>query len=135
MTRYIAIAVLLFSGCNPTAREPDAIKIDTQQPKRFATTVDVRFNETWNLDGHVRTGEQVLDFSDEIIAKAPGIIVHWFQFEYDSVLYEFKLVGTQAVGVDTDADMTAMIDPSDLSKCWMNGHKLVVHPWEPSDNE
>ena len=134
MTRYVAIAVLLLiSGCKPTSRESEPNKIDPQQPKRFATTVDVRFTETWNPDGHVRTGAQVLDFSDEIVAKTPGIMVHWFQFEYDSVLYEFKLAGSQTVGINTDADMTVMIDPSDLSKCWMNGHELVAHPWEPDD--
>ena len=107
--------------------------VDPQKP--YTTSVNARYTETWHLDGHVRTGTQVLAFSNEIVAKTPALLVHWFQFEFNSVLYEFKLVGDQTKGIDTKADFTAMIDPSDLSTCWMHGHQLVVHPWVSDDDD
>ena len=86
------------------------------------------------MNGHVRTGDQVLVFSDEIVSKTAEITVHWYQFEFDSVLYEFNLVGEQTKGINTKDDLNVLINPGDLSKCWINGHELVVHPWEPPED-
>ena len=103
-------------------------------PRSYTTHAKARFNETWQLDGHLRTADQVLAFSNEIVSTTPALTVRWYQFEFDSVLYEFNLAGEQAKGINTNDDLNVLINPSDLSKCWLNGHELVVHPWQPSED-
>ena len=103
-------------------------------PKSYTTHIKARFNETWQLDGHLRTADEVLPFSNKSVSTTPALTVHWYQFEFDSVLYEFNLVGVQAKGINSNDDLNVFINPGDLSKCWMNGHELVVHPWEPPED-
>ena len=104
-------------------------------PPEFNTPVAVQFWETWNLEGQLQTGEQVLSFGDEFVAKTPATLIHWFLFDFDSVRYEFKLIGEQTDGIDTDDNFTAMINPHSARKCWMNGYELHVNVHEPVDEE
>lgn len=103
-------------------------------PKWYTTHAKARFNETWQLDGYMRTAEQVLAFSNEFVSKTSAMTVHWYQFEFASVLYEFNLAGELAKGINTNEDLNVLINPDDLSKCWINGHELVVNPWERPDD-
>ena len=105
-----------------------------QPAKSYSKSIKARFNETWRLNGHVRTADQVLASSDEIVSSLPAPIVHWYQFEFDSVLYEFSLGEEQSEGVNTQEDLGVLINPDDLTTCWVNGHILVVHPWEPPED-
>ena len=107
----------------------------TRRPPKFYTTrTYARFSETWQLDGQLRTADQVLDFSNKVISVTSVLIVHWYQFEFDSVVYEFNLVGEQAKSIDTEEILDVHINPDDLSKCWINGYELVVHPREPLED-
>lgn len=123
------ISALVITGENYLIVETFTI---SSVPSFFTIPVKVHFTETWQLDGQIRTGDQVAAFSDERGTPLPMLVVHWFRFEFNAVLYQFNLVGEQTKGVDPNGDWTAFINPADLSKCWMNNYELVVHLWEPT---
>jgi hypothetical protein len=109
--------------------------IPIQRPHRYTVPLLVHHTETWRLDGHVRTGTQALGFSNEIVAKTTCLTVHWFrfEFEFEAASYEFKVLGEHADAISPTTQLTIMIDPADLSQCWLNGHILQLHPWEPDE--
>ena len=98
---------------------------------RSLTKVRAELTLTWYAEGYTRSGTQVLGFSEEAIERHPGFVVHEFKFVFDGAQFEFKITGEKADGLDLSGEFVAMIDPNDLSRCWMNGSELVVHPLEP----
>jgi hypothetical protein len=104
-------------------------------PEDYTVSVQARLTDTWHLEGHLRTGEQVLSFSDDVVAKLPEIVVYWFQFEYNSTRYEFKMLSEQMSILGPNQELVVFINPRDFSRCWVNGYLLHVNVWEPEEED
>lgn len=64
-----------------------------ERPERFSTAVKAELMHTWSTDVTLRTGLQVMKFSDEFVSRKKGITIHEFEFEFGGVRYEFSPLG------------------------------------------
>jgi hypothetical protein len=106
----------------------------SEPPDGFDTAIEAYLTRTWHSESHLRTGMQVLSFANKVVHKSAGFVVHEFEFEFDSIRYAFRVVGEQGKGLSLAGPFFVQIDPSDLTKCWMNKHLLNVHLWEPDED-